>query len=60
MVCLLVASAGLAEWEETRRVENLRRKMKLEREVAERDHASRVAAERAAGEERRKLTKRDN
>ena len=50
LVRLLVASAGLAGWEETRRVENLRRKREVEREVAGRDHARRVAAEKAAGE----------
>ena len=38
LVRLHVAGAGLARWEETRRVENLRRKMELERGVAERDH----------------------
>ena len=27
MICLLLAGAGLARWEETRRVENLRRKI---------------------------------
>ena len=59
MICLLVASAGLAGWEETWRVENLRRKMSLEREVAERNHGRKVAAERAAGEERKRLAKRD-
>ena len=40
-------------------MENLGRKMKLKKEVAERDHAKRVAAERAAGEERKRLAKRD-
>ena len=59
MVRLFIASAGLAGWEETQRVENLGRKMKLEREAAERDHVRKVAAERAAGEERKRLTKRD-
>ena len=58
LVRLLVADAGLAGWEETRRVENLRRKKRLEREVAERDHARRVAAEKAAGEERKRLARR--
>ena len=52
LVRLLIADAGLAGWEETRRVGNLKRKMKVEREVAERDHARKLAAERAAGEER--------
>ena len=49
----------LAGWEETRRVENLRRKRRVEREEAERDHTRRVAAERAAGEERKRLAKRE-
>ena len=40
-------------------MENLSRKMELERGVAERDHTGRVAAERAAGEEKRRLAKRD-
>ena len=55
---LLVADTGLASWEETQRVENMRRKMKLERERAERDHARSVAAEKAVGEERRRLARR--
>ena len=59
LVRLLIADAGLAGWEETRRVGNLKRKIGLEREVAERDHARRVAAERAAGEERKRLARRD-
>ena len=54
----MVASAGLAGWEETQRVENLCRKRELERGVAERDHAKRVAAERAAGEEKKKIARR--
>ena len=59
LVCLLVVSAGLAGWEGTHRVENLRRKIELEQEVAERDHVRRVVAEKAAGEERKSLWKRD-
>ena len=59
LVRLLFANAGLAGWEETRRVDNLRRKMGLEREVDERDHLRKVAAERAAGEEKKKLEKRE-
>ena len=59
MVRLLLASAGLAGWEETRMVENLGRKMKAERVGAERDHLSRVEAEKAAGVERKKLARRD-
>ena len=59
LVRLLVASAGLAGWEETWRVENLRRKRKVQREEGKRDHARRVAAERAAGEERKRLAKRE-
>ena len=58
LVRLLVADTGLAGWEETRRVENLKRKKQLEREGAERDHAKRVAAERAMGEEKKKLAQR--
>ena len=38
----------------------MKRKMKLEREVAERDYARRVAAERAVWEERLKRTKRED
>ena len=59
MVRLLIANAGLAGWEETRRVENLRRRMRLEREVAEKNHSKKVEAEKAAGEERRRLAKQD-
>ena len=59
MVGLLVASAGLAGWEETRRMENLKRKKRLEREVAERNHVRRVAAEKAVGEEKKRLARRD-
>ena len=59
IVRLLVASAGLARWEETRRVENLRKNMGSEREEAERVHARKVVAERAAIEERRRLARRD-
>ena len=59
MVCLLVTNAGLAEWEETWRVENLRRRMELERGVAERDHGKKVVAERAAGEEKKRIARRD-
>ena len=55
LVRLLVADAGLARWGETRRMENLRRKMKMEREVVEWDHMRKVAAERAAGEERKRI-----
>ena len=36
-------------------MENLRRRLRVEREVAERDYERRVAAERAKGEERRRL-----
>ena len=57
LVRLLVASAGLASWEETRWVENLRSKRELERRVAEQDHAKRVAAKRAAGEERKRIAR---
>ena len=60
MVRLLIASAGLARGEEIRRVENLRRKMELERGVAGKDHVRKVAAERAAGEERKRLAKHDD
>ena len=59
LVRLLVASAGLAGWEEIRQVDKLRRKMELERGVAERDYRKRVAAKRAAGEERKRLAKQD-
>ena len=59
LVCLLVADAGLAGWEETWRVENLKRKMKAEREGAEVAHERRVAAERAAGEEKKRIAKRN-
>ena len=59
LVCLLVADPGLVGWEETRRVKNLKRKIGLGREVVERDHVRRVAAERAAGEERKRLAKWD-
>ena len=59
MVRLLIASAGLTRWKETQRVEKLKRKMLVERGEAERVHAKRVGAERAAGEERKKLAKRD-
>ena len=59
LVRLLVASAGLAGWEETQRVENLRRKMELERGVVERHHGKKVAAERAAGEEKKRIAKRE-
>ena len=59
MVRLLVASAGLAGWEETRSVENLKRRRGVEREVAERDHVRRVAAEKAAGEEKKKIVRRE-
>ena len=58
MVRLLIADAGLAGWEETRRVGNLSRRMKFEWEVAERDHTRRLAAERAASEEKKMLAKR--
>ena len=59
LVRLLIADAVLAGWEETQRVGNLRRRMKEEREVAERAHEKKVAAERAAGEERKRITKRE-
>ena len=59
LVRLLVASAGLAGWEETRRVENLGRKMELQRGVAERDHGRRVAAEKAAGEEKKRVARQE-
>ena len=38
-------------------MENLKRKMELERGVTERDHARRVGAERAAGEEKKRVAK---
>ena len=59
LVCLLLANAGLAGWEETRRVDNLRTKIGLEREVAERDHARKVATGGAESEEKKKFVKRE-
>ena len=59
LVRLLVASVGLVGWEETRRVENLRRKRELERGVAERDHGKNVAADRAVGEEMKRIAQRE-
>ena len=59
LVRLLVASTGLAGWEETRRVDNLKRKMRLERELAERDYLRRMAAKMATGEERKRIVKRE-
>ena len=59
LVRLLVAGAGLAGWEETRRVANLRSKIRVEREKVERHHLRKMAAEKVAGEERKKLAKRE-
>ena len=58
LVRLLVADAGLASWEESRRVGNLKCRLKSEREVADREHVRRVEAERAAGEEKKRVAKR--
>ena len=40
-------------------MENLRRRMELERGAVERDHVRKVVAERAASEERKRIAKRD-
>ena len=40
-------------------VENLRRKKRLKRVAVEKDHAKRVAAERAAGEEKKRIARRE-
>ena len=55
LIRLLIADSGLAGWEETQRVENLRRKITLEREVAERDHVRRVEVQRVRGRRKRTL-----
>ena len=60
LLCLLIADSDLAEWEETQRVENMKREMRVEREAVEKDHVRRVTAESVSGEEKKRLAKREN